>query len=141
MKIEYLAECTECQATGLYTGGHTSSLVATVCRACKGTGSVQHTLNYIPFTQRKDKPSVRTVLASDIFNVGVPKEVWENNPEILKAPGKEDRNGACPAWWYQAVDYTKKPDWKECIGAGRFTSCQYFPTKDKCWERWDKEYR
>jgi hypothetical protein len=51
----------------------------------------------------------------------------------------EMREAVCPAWWYQNVDYKRKPEWDECTGCGRFSDCKNFKTKEKCWERFDKE--
>jgi hypothetical protein len=49
------------------------------------------------------------------------------------------RNYTCPAWWYQSADYTKKPEWEECIACGSFSECKNFSNKEKCWEKFDAE--
>jgi len=54
--------------------------------------------------------------------------------------GSEMRQFSCPAWWYQNTAYELKPNWDWCLGCGSFTSCQHFPTKAQCWERWDSEF-
>jgi hypothetical protein len=49
------------------------------------------------------------------------------------------RKYTCPAWWYQSADYKKKPNWKECLACGSFSSCKHFSIKQNCWDRFDKE--
>ena len=67
----------------------------------------------------------------------------DNYEQAAIAPfpsGSEMRQFTCPAWWYQAADYEKKPQWDCCgIGGGLFWDCEHFAAKRECWERWDKE--
>jgi hypothetical protein len=51
----------------------------------------------------------------------------------------EMRRFVCPAWWYQTVDYEKKPKWGWCNGCGAFSACTRFATKQTCWDRLDDE--
>jgi hypothetical protein len=79
------------------------------------------------------------VLTLETFG-GVPHEEWAKLKNPNKFPPRtEMRRWACPAWWYQCVDYDLKPQWKECIGCGSFRDCSCYPDKEKCWERFDKE--
>ena len=145
--LEWYQECKACKGTGLYIGFAEKEGAAIVCNRCKGTGKEHLKLKYNKFVGRKDNPNVTHVFAVNpgigvdngkITPGGVSKEEWLRNPESPKLPGNELRLHTCPAWWYQSADYAKKPNWKEC-GFGNFPQCQYFPTKNKCWERWDKE--
>jgi len=66
---------------------------------------------------------------------GMPYKDWLRGETFPK--GSEMRKYTCPAHWAQAVGI-KKPNWHECE-YGRFADCSSFKTKEKCWEKWDKE--
>jgi hypothetical protein len=67
----------------------------------------------------------------------MPFKEWEAG--LPFPPKSENRAYTCPAWWYQSENYKLKPEWETCPGIGLFSSCKHFCTKEKCWERWDKE--
>lgn len=77
-----------------------------------------------------------------VHNIPVHFNTKECNRFVLRSQqGEKMRKFTCPAWWYQSVDYEKKPDWEECIGMGSFSNCKHFKNKDFCWERFDKEQK
>lgn len=141
-------ECASCGGTGIYSGMAESEEIAVVCHTCKGTG--KDTFEYKEFTGRKRRNKIKRIL---MCNPGI--KVGGPNPEQfggmpysdwladLPFPAKSEmRLFTCPAWWYQNADYNRKPEWKECysmLGAS-FSKCKSFPTKTKCWERWEKEF-
>jgi len=147
------AECSACNATGLFVGSFERDGFAIQCSKCHGTGCAAIDIKYEPFTARHKRDGVVRVLQSNpgfcvgtrvadqAFPVdhfgGMPAELWERGWTF--PPRSEMRAFTCPAWWYQSVDYSKKPDWPECLGCGLFSSCKSFPEKSKCWERWDAE--
>ena len=146
--IEFDKECPSCGATGVYKGfGEINSGV--VCRNCDGTGCVSVSLEYEPFKQRKTRSDIKWIYEANhgIFMGednkhsfqdfgGMAYAEWE---EVGKFPQKsEPREHSCPAWWYQTVGYDKKPDWEEC--GNHFATCSSYPSKAKCWKRWDKEF-
>lgn len=149
MIIEFEQECKDCKGTGLYMGFAEMQGAAVVCYRCKGTGCKTNRIEYSPFRGRNQRTDVTHVYASNpgigaapsVVPGGVPLSIWEHDPEAVNLPGAEMREHTCPAWWYQTVDYKKKPDWKECIIVGSFANCRYFPEKAGCWSRWDKEHR
>lgn len=140
--IEY--ECNSCAGTGLYVGIGEQNGLAVQCYNCDGTGKAVHRFEYREFTGRKDREGITHVilhnlgfvLTPEIAEYAISVEDWKAG-NVTKA---EDRRHTCPAWWYQSVDYNKKPKWTECISCGVFSSCKHFQTKEKCWERWDKEF-
>ena len=141
-------ECKSCSGTGLYIGFAEKDGASVICNKCKGAGKQHQYFEYTEFTGRKDNSKATHVFAVNpgigvdngkITPGGVSKEEWMADSRSPFQPGNELRQHTCPAWWYQSADYNKKPDWKECLGVGTFARCQYFPTKHKCWERWDKE--
>ena len=143
------AECEACKGTGLYVGLAERDGFAVQCSKCLGTGEVTLTFRWRDFEGRKRRERVLRVLranpgivagtgnghAPELFG-GMPYEEWRAGKPF--PPGSEMRAFTCPAWWYQSVDYEQKPNWPEC-GWGRFSDCQHFPTKAKCWARWDAE--
>ncbi len=150
--IEFNEVCKSCNGTGLYVGMGERDGSAVVCYTCKGTGCHHFKYQYEDFEQRKPKAGVKRVYqVNPGITIGVggqgqykledfggmPLEDW-NNGNIF-APGMENRRFTCPSWWYQSADYKKKPNWDECLCCGSFSSCDHFPQKAKCWERWDKE--
>ena len=79
------------------------------------------------------------MIAPGIVAGGIPYDQWVADPKSIELPGSEMRERTCPAWWYQSVDYNKMPTWKECVPLGAFSSCPSYSTKQKCWQRWDRE--
>ena len=153
MKIEVEAECKSCKGTGLYVGMYERNGAAIVCHICKGTGRQKITVEYEPFHQRKHRKGIIRVLQHNpgigvgvnqgeairlIDFGGISYAHWEAGTEFPN--GSEMRRFTCPTWWYQSVDYSKKPDWNECGLGGMFSACEHFAAKDKCWKRWDAEY-
>jgi len=71
----------------------------------------------------------------------MPYKDWLSGKPFLR--GMENRKFTCPAWWYQSANYELKPSWddnhRHC-GFGSFSACKYFPQKEGCWEKWDKEH-
>ena len=55
-------ECLDCSGTGLYCGFAESEGEAVVCLSCNGTG--KRTIEYTPFTGRKEKEGIRWVSLS-----------------------------------------------------------------------------
>lgn len=152
--IEYEAECSNCNSTGLYQGFAEQEGFAIVCRTCKGTGCRSVKVEYTPFRNRRDIQNINRVLESNPgIGVGIDKErdltiesfggiTYKEWAGGLGFPrGTEMRNYTCPCWWYQHTDHTKKPNWDECNKSlGRsFSNCPSFENKEKCWERFDKE--
>jgi len=68
---------------------------------------------------------------------GMPYKDWLNGKPF--PAGSEMRDYTCPAWFYQSADYDRKPGWDWCTISGTFSGCSHFSTKEKCWERFDKE--
>ena len=146
MKIFKVKEsCQDCNGTGLYNGMGERDGYAVQCHKCKGTGCYHFVYEYEEFKERKERKDIRMVIESNpsicvgghLDFGGVSYEEWKKQKAFpLKS---EMREYCCPAWWYQSVDYTKKPSWTECIGCGSFSQCQRFPCKLGCWEKWDKE--
>ena len=149
-KIEFDEVCPSCKGTGLYVGIGERNGAAVVCHICGGTGCHHFVHEYEDFEKRSPKPGVKRVYRVnpgicigegnrcrlEDFG-GMPYRDWDGG---LPFPvWSEDRAHTCPAWWYQAADYDKKPHWKEC-GWGSFSHCEHFPDKSACWERWDKEF-
>jgi hypothetical protein len=156
-KIEVSERCQSCGGTGLYSGMAERDGAAIQCYTCKGTGCHQFVHTYEPFTHREKSEGVIRVYegnpgivigagggyAGGSYSLedfgGIPLEDWEAGKPF--PPGSENRQFTCPAWWYQSVDYDKKPDWTGCKSFnGSFTSCRHFASKAACWERWDREY-
>ena len=147
MKIEWIEKCKECKGTGVYVGFlEKNSDYGIVCNACKGSGKRHRKFEYEEF-QGKEIASVNKILETNPgINIGktaydmggISYQEWYNGKEF--PVGSEMREYTCPTWWFQYADYSKKPKWQECFFPGMFSNCQYFPNKNKCWERWDKEF-
>lgn len=143
--IEYDQECKSCKGTGLYVGFAERDGFAVVCHACNGTGCQHVKVEYDDFESRKDREGIKTVIQANpgigvggnLNFGGLPYTEWKAGATFN--PGSEMREYTCPAWWYQSADYSKKPDWPECWGAGIFSGCKHFCNKSKCWERFDNE--
>lgn len=148
--------CTACKGTGIYVGFAEHDGAGVVCHDCKGTGCYHIKISYEPFQQRKGRKDIQQVYRTNPgIGIGLGKDregrdlalsdfggidytAWFSGADFHK--GSEMRRYVCPAWWFQCVDYSKKPEWKECIGCGSFSDCSSFPAKDKCWERYDREH-
>jgi len=147
--------CKSCDGTGLYVGMAEHDGAAVVCSTCKGTGCQKFTFQYEDFVSRRFKVGVKRVFqANPGISIGespphqirledfggMPISDWLNDKVF--EPGMENRKYTCPAWWYQSADYKNKPDWEECSSAlgVSFSRCKHFPNKNRCWQRWDKEF-
>ena len=147
-KTTIASECSRCGATGLYIGMAEQDGMAVQCHTCNGTGKEIITVQWTPFTKRKEKRGVKQVLeanpgigaAPGVTPGGISYREWNSGKGFPKR-GAEMREHTCPAWWYQSVDYRRKPGWNECIGCGQFSECPSFKNKKKCWERFDREGR
>lgn len=155
-KIAWDQECRSCGGTGLYKGFAEGAGFAVVCYVCKGSGCLHTSFTYEPFTTRKKRKDIKRVLQCNpgiCVGIGTTSEEevltetsfggvkyvdWVKNGNVFP-PKTEMRNYTCPAWWYQVADYSRKPNWKECIGLGSFSKCSHFITKNKCWKRFDEE--
>ena len=145
--IAFDQECDACQGKGVYIGLAERDGASVVCRRCKGDGHYTYKHVYRVFTGLKPaeasrvyavNPGVCVSATSLITPGGVTYAEWLKDPASPRAPGVELRENTCPAWWYQAAEYKKKPQWDECHSAFSFPRCEFFPAKDKCWERWDR---
>lgn len=151
-KIEYDCQCKACKGTGLYVGLAEHDGFAVVCHRCDGTGKRHEIIEYDDFDGKEKRKGVIKVLETNPGIVagvnpeqgftlenfgGMPYEDWlKGKPFPARS---EMRQFTCPAWWYQSADYEKKPDWDWCRACGSFSGCKHFATKEKCWERFDKE--
>lgn len=149
MIVEWVQQCKSCEGTGLYVGMAERDGGAVVCHSCKGTGRQHMRVEYEEFKGRRKHPTATHVyyvnpgVVADCGRVvpgGVPYRGWEEDPESVKAVGREMRAHTCPAWWYQSADYDRKPDFEWCRPCGMFSRCEHFQNKAECWERWDKEF-
>jgi len=149
-KIEFDEKCPSCSGTGLYIGMGERDGAAVVCYTCDGTGKYHFIHEYDEFENRINNPKAKRVYETnpgicvgegnncklEDFG-GMPYSDWIKNK---KFPNKSEmRKYTCPAWWYQSANYKLKPDWKECLACGSFSSCKHFGNKEKCWERFDSE--
>lgn len=146
--LEIVMECGACSGTGLYVGMAERDGAAVVCHQCDGTGRYVFKQSYNEFEGRQKRKEIKRVYRTNpgicvngtgAVPGGVSYKDWVDDPKSVNKPGTEMREHVCPAWWYQGADYKKKPNWKECIGMGTFSSCKSFPNKGECWKRWDKE--
>lgn len=152
-EISFDQECGSCGGTGLYVGMAERDGAAVVCRTCDGKGHYTFTHKYRSFTNLKKRGGVERVFAAACgicigtgkgrFTLedfgGMPYEDWLNGRPF--PPQSEMRAFVCPGWWFQSVDYKRKPKWAECAVGGAFSGCAGFAAKEKCWERWDAEER
>jgi len=147
--IEFDEQCKSCNGTGLYIGMAEKDGAAIVCHNCKGTGCNHVKIEYESFTNRKRNKVKWVYETNPGFGVGngngykfsdfggMSIEEWEGGMKF--GAETENRLCSCPSWWYQSSDYKKKPIWDECIGIGAFRDCKCFKTKDRCWEKFDRE--
>ena len=150
--VEFDCQCKSCKGTGLYVGVCERDGIAVVCHTCKGTGKQHVRFEYEEFAGRIPRSKIKRVLQTACGHVcgnntakgitiedfgGQSYDDWATGKPF--PPGSEMRRFACPAWWYQSVDYDKKPSWDECEW-GAFSACSHFSHKAACWARWDVEY-
>jgi len=152
--IKLKVVCPACKGTGIYVGMAEKDGAGVICYKCEGTGCYEYEYKYKEFAGRKKIKGIKRVFAGNPgigigegngyklkdFG-GMPFKEWEEGKPFPEK--SEMRKFTCPAWFYQTVDYKKKPDWKECwetLGS-TFSHCPYFKHKEKCWERWDKEQK
>lgn len=151
-KIEYDCQCESCKSTGLYVGIAEREGFAVVCYHCRGTGKKHAIIEYDDFNGKGKRENVTRVLQVNPGIVagvnpakgatlesfgGMPYQDWLDGKPF--PPLSEMRQFTCPAWWYQSANYKKKPSWHQCMIGGTFHSCEHFATKEKCWERFDKQ--
>ena len=147
VSIAWTEECWQCKASGLQVTIRETDGAAIVCTECGGSGKIEHSLEYRPFTGRRTRPEVKRVFATnpgyESINAatpgGVTLEQWQEDPSSVLSAGAETRTITCPLWWAQATNPGKSPKWPECIRKGAFFQCPSFPKKHLCWERWDQE--
>lgn len=151
MKIDFYEKCKYCSGTGLYVGMGERDGAVVVCSRCGGTGKFHFVHEYEEFTHREEKEGVKRVyqanpgiLIGEKEGVckledfgGMSYKEWKKGKQFEL--GMEDRKHTCPAWYYQSADYNKKPEWDECCWGVAFSKCAYFPNKEACWKRFDKE--
>ena len=144
--IEWVEQCKSCKGVGLYVGFAELDGAAVECRTCHGTGRKEQRIEYDEFQGRQDTPVEITRvwacnpgigLSPGHTSGGVPVIAWQLRHDAPHQSGRELRSHTCPAWWHQTAG-TPKPEWKEC-GFGRFSDCQHFSQKARCWERLDRE--
>ena len=144
MKIELVEKCKECKGTGVYIGLAEREGFGVVCNHCGGTGKFKFIYEYEEFDGRgmadvhtivETNPGI--VMGGELDFGGMPYADWLAGKKFTQ--GMEMRNFTCPAWWYQSANYSKKPEWEECIFCGRFSECANFTTKEECWKRFDAE--
>lgn len=149
--FEVKEKCPSCKGTGIYVGMAEKNGAGVVCHTCKGTGCHKFIHTYEDFVFREQRKGIKHVYETNpgigVGNAhgfkfedfgGMPYEDWLAGKSF--PDGSEMRKFTCPAWWYQSANYDLKPTWKEC-GWGSFSACKYFETKEKCWERFDKEHK
>jgi len=143
--IEFDEKCKSCGGTGIYKGFAELGKVGVVCYRCNGSGCYHFKHEYEEFKERKKRDDIKRVVEcnpgigiddSSEFG-GLTYKDWLRGDKFIK--GTEMRKYTCPAWWYQTANYALKPRWKECMRSGVVASCKLFATKEKCWQRWDKE--
>jgi len=147
--------CANCEGTGIFVGFAEKDGAGVVCHSCDGTGCIHYVHEYEEFVQRKDvsrkikrvyqvNPGVG-IEENDECSLedfgGMPIKEWEAG--LPFPPKSENRKFTCPSWWYLSANYDLKPTWDACHHSwGRsFSECPFFKTKEKCWERFDKEHK
>jgi len=132
-------ECSACNGTGVYSGFAEKPGVAVVCNNCDGTGKAF--ISYNSFKGKKRRKGVIIVFQKNLGRVLGPQSLgglsYKDWYEEKPFPKFEDRENYCPAWWFQCMDYNKKPNWHECIGAGSFSDCKMYCRKSECWKKFD----
>lgn len=143
-------KCKACKGTGLYVGFAEKDGAAVVCHDCDGTGKYHFRYEYEEFTRKVPANNVKWVFQTNP-GIGVGEgegfkfsdfggmsyEDWKSGKKFTDDMAM--KNYTCPAWWYQSVDYDRKPHWKECICSGSFSNCKLFKDKYICWARFKKE--
>ena len=153
-KIEFDEKCPSCDGTGLYVGICERDGAAVICFECKGTGKHRVVFEYEDFKKRELRAGVKRVYQASA-GVMIGKGSVEGKQYRLEdfggmsykdwlegkpfPPASETRKFTCPAWWYQTIDYKRKPKWSNCKTMGFFGDCSRFRDKASCWKRWDLE--
>jgi len=156
--VEFIQECVKCGGTGLLETSGERNGAAVVCNICKGSGGQNVRIEYDEFQGKKENKKAKWVYERNpgvVVGEGTDREGNKHKfsdfggmsysnwlSGISFSPGMENRKFTCPAWWYEyGADglLSGKPNWRECLSTGTFSNCPHFVTKDKCWERWDKE--
>lgn len=145
--IEYDCECEDCKGSGLYIGMAERPGAAVLCKTCDGTGKHHVSIRYKDFEGKRRRTGVKRVFQANPgiavgpgkSNGGLSYDDWLDGKKFTA--GTEMRKFTCPAWWYQTADSSKKPNWDECVGIGRFSDCSCFSDKEACWKRWDSEQK
>jgi hypothetical protein len=153
-KIEFDEVCIACSGTGLYVGMGERDGAAVVCHDCKGTGCFHYVHEYEEFIERANKKGIKRVYQTNpgycigenerenvhlIDFGGMPYFEWKDGNKFDDT--MQMRKHTCPGWWYQTIDYDKKPDWAECFSnlGATFSKCKYFAEKEDCWAQSDIE--
>ena len=145
--VEYKAQCELCDGTGLYAKDE-SAESAVVCPVCAGSGCKHVKDRYIKFTRRKVSKGIKRVYQFHILPFkdsntkpftasGMPIKAWRAGAQFER--GMENRQDACPKWWYQLAYCAKAPRWHKCQGAQTFARCPHFAKKEECWKQFDEE--
>lgn len=140
------AKCNSCGGTGIYRGFGETKKAGVVCHICKGIGCREIKVEWEDFDGRIRVDNIERVIevnsgitiSEDPKYGGMSYEDWFQGKPF--PPKSENRNYTCPCWWYQSANYKLKPKWDECLWGGAFSSCKHFKEKDRCWEKWDKEF-
>ena len=138
-------ECRVCGGTGLFAGFPLKEGAAVPCQQCKGTGCEE--IKGTPFTGLKLRVGISHVWASTVNNTMTPDNLlggvtyteWVEDPQSVYELGREARDKACPASWYQGVRVRKQPNWDACAQATVFHRCPFWSRKGQCWEQYDLE--
>jgi len=147
MSESVVAECSACDATGLYQGFCEKRGAAVICTRCEGTGKV--TIDYIPFTERKIKENVKRIFKSSFMYYHAAEDVVteEGDPINFTQGGctyqewldgvepKPVKELYCPYLWdRKGVESCEKNlEWGKDI-----KDCKYYPCKEECWEIWEE---
>lgn len=134
MSETIIAQCSECEGTGLKIGWAEKDGAAIVCRRCHGSGSQE--ISYTPFTGRRENPQALRVwqrnpgyrVSPEHTDGGVLVADWLANPELALKPEAAMQSTVCPAMWYQQKTF------KECSDNQRYHQCPLWTNKARCWD-------
>ena len=137
--------CRSCRGTGLNRDYPVQGTGAITCRACRGSGT--ETITIEPFAGLRHVDGVEHVWANFINHPMVPGQIdggmpyaeWVENPAEVHEIGREIRDKACPASWYQGVNISLMPKWAECQRVEKFHGCPLYGEKNRCWQQFDLE--
>ena len=152
-EIEITRQCESCGGTGIYVGSSEGDGAGIVCHKCDGTGREVIKIRATPFTSKARCVNIKRVYAINpgitiseglgnhfkLSDFGGKSHIdWLIDPVFL--PGTECRIFTCPYRWYQLTNSDLKPDWDECYKSKSPSRCKNFGIKEKCWQRWDKQF-